>query len=303
LTEWSIRDYRVEKEGTDMSDTSHFKFCTSCGAKLNISDRFCTQCGTPCKDLAGAVNPAADGTASFIRGHQLLTGQGMKKDFVAAQQAFHDAAAQGHKEAPFWESICQHYIEVVQLRQQADAMHRQLHPEDVHGSQAAALAGVAPATPVAQAAPHDHDNNNHGDQRHDRRGGSGSNWGKYAAGAVVGAAAASLLHGAGGSPAQAASPDESSDAAYDPGTQDDTADTDVPYEDSSADTGNDDSYSDSDDSSSDDSYSSDDSGGSSDGGGFFDDLFGGGGDDNDGGGFFGGGDDGGGFFGGGDDDW
>jgi hypothetical protein len=291
-----------------MSDTSQFKFCTSCGAKLNISDRFCTQCGTPCKDLAGAVNPAADGTASFIRGHQLLTGQGMKKDFVAAQQAFHDAAAQGHKEAPFWESICQHYIEVVQLRQQADAMHRQLHPEDVHGSQAAALAGVAPA---AQAAPHDHDNNNHGDQRHDRHGGSGSNWGKYAAGAVVGAAAASLLHGAGGSPAQAASPDESADAAYDPGTQDDTADTDVPYEDTSADTGSDDSYSDtddsysdSDDSSSDDSYSSDDSGGSSDGGGFFDDLFGGGGDDNDGGGFFGGGgDDGGGFFGGGDDDW
>lgn len=267
-----------------MSDSVQYKFCTQCGAKLKSDARFCTQCGTRCTDFAENAPQVEKNTGAeaFALGHKYLKGDGVPKDFVAAQKAFQDAAQAGHKEAPVWVDICQHYLDIIHLRKIATAIH---NGEDV------AYTGAGMAAPQHGAAPHNsgeqHTQGNHSSRR------GGSNLGKYAAGAVVGAAAASLLHGN----SQAARPyldnqDEDQTSADDSDLTDTVAndDADTQYSDDST------------DSSSTDDAAYDGDSNSDSGGGFFDNLFGGS-DNDDGGGFFGGGgdDDGGGFFGGGDD--
>jgi hypothetical protein len=263
-----------------MSNHPDYKFCTNCGAKLHFEDRFCTQCGTKCPEAGDLGSSAqAHGEAAFLEGHKYLKGDGVQKDFAAAQHKFQEAASQGHKEAPVWVEICQHYLDIVALRKKADAIRQGKYvPQD------------EPAGPVHHGVAPEGERHAHGNASRGRSG--GSNLGKYAAGAVVGAAAASMLHQG----ANAIDPDYSQDdAASD-------APADVPEESSGNDSGGffgnffggDDNNNDG-GSDGGDSGDSGDSG-SSDDGGLFGGFFGGDDSNDDGGGFFGGGGDDDGFF-------
>ena len=109
-----------------MAESGKFKFCTSCGAKLDYDMKFCTYCGTPCAPVvstgagaqAGAVAPMPPknaGLEAFTKGQQYFLGDGTKQDFAAAQQCFTDAAKAGHVEAPIWVEMCQHYREIMEM--------------------------------------------------------------------------------------------------------------------------------------------------------------------------------------------
>lgn len=213
-------------------DTPEYKFCTQCGAKLHYADRFCTQCGAKCTDTgtAAAAPVQAQDTqaaeAAFAQGQHYLSGQGVPKDFSAALRSFTEAAQAGHKEAPVWAEISKRYLDIVQLRRQADAIHQGV-PADEAAQTYPVAAGVMPegAAPVAGGAGHGmapqaampgqafagrSDMNHSGREGYrdmpgyDRRNnGGGSNIGKYVAGAAIGATAATLLNHMGTSTAYA----------------------------------------------------------------------------------------------------
>lgn len=206
-----------------------FKFCAECGAKLAADVRFCTNCGAKCAPLEGAA-PAAPaeppGQDAFVKGQQYFLGDGQEQNLEAAQKEFSAAAKAGHKEAPIWVQICLHYREIMQLSQQADAVHNGKTPEEAAKAFPSVMKETAPpntkrltektAAPAAATGGADKPRQDEREQRpqgqqriDDRNGGrdhdhdqSGSSkfhnlgkFGKIAAGAAVGAVAMSMFRG------------------------------------------------------------------------------------------------------------